>query len=183
MAANAPARRRSGGRPTKLTDEMADRIVTAVRAGNYLETAAHYAGVHPATVFRWLKEADDDDAPASKVRFREAVNRARAESEIRVVGQIQRVIMGGQVLREVTRTMPDGGTETERHYAPPDGRVALEFMSRAYPDRWARRSAIEVSGPDGGPIQVEQGRVIATLAERLHASLNDEETVDAEVVE
>jgi hypothetical protein len=182
MATSTPARR---GRPTKLTAEVADRIVAAVRAGNYLETAANYAGVHPSTVFRWIKEGEAPGAPRAKREFCDAVSRARAESEVRVVGQIQRVIMGGQVLKEVTRTLPNGAVETERQFAPPDGKVALEFAARAYPDRWARRAALEVSGPGGGPVQIEQGHVIAALAERLqaHAAGELEGAVDAEVVE
>lgn len=181
--ATSPTKRRPAGRPTKLTPDVADTIVAAIRAGNYVETAAAYAGVNRATVFRWLKEADQPGAGRSLVEFRDAVQRARAESEIRVVGQIQRVIMGGQVLKEITRTMPDGATETEKTYAAPDGRVALEFMSRAYPDRWARRSALEVTGAGGGPVQVEHAHVIAGLAERLHAALGGGDVVAGEVVD
>lgn len=183
MASTVPARRRRG-RPTKLTPDVHEKIVAAIRAGNYIETAAHYAGVAPGTVFRWLKEADEPGAHRAKVEFREAVNHARAESEMRVIGQIQRVIMGGQVLRETTRKLPDGTTETERSYAPPDGRVALEFAARAFPDRWARRAALEVTGADGGPIVVEHAHVISSLAERLHElAEGDGDVVDGDVVE
>lgn len=167
-SAETPARKKRGGRPTKLTPEVHEKIVTAVRAGNYVETAAAYAGVHPTTVFRWLREADEPGASRAVREFRYAVDSARAESEVRVVGQIQRVIMGGHVLAETTRTLPDGTVETERKYAPPDGRVALEFAARAFPDRWARRAALEVTGQGGGPVQVEHTQVIQSLAERLH---------------
>lgn len=165
--------RRAGGRPTKLTPDVHETIVNAVRAGNYVETAAAYAGVHPGTVFRWMKEGDEPGAPRAKREFRDAVNRARAESEVRVVGQIQRVIMGGQVLKETTRREPDGTVVTERTYAQPDGKVALDFASRAFPDRWARRSAIEVTGEGGGPVVVEHTQVIASLAARLHELAGD----------
>ena len=33
------------GRPTKLTPDVQEKIVQAIRAGNYIETAAAYAGV------------------------------------------------------------------------------------------------------------------------------------------
>jgi hypothetical protein len=183
MSANTPTKRRGPGRPTKLTAEVQDKIVAAVRAGNYLETACVYAGVSYKTVWRWMADADLPGAHWSKIRFRDAVNLARAESEVRVIGHIQRVIMGGQVVREVTRTLPDGTVEVDRQYAPADGRVGLEFASRAYPERWARRSALEVTGAGGGPVQVEHTQLITTLAERLHAQLSDRELAAAEIVD
>jgi transposase len=182
MAANTPARRH-GGRPTKLTDEVHDKIVQAVRAGNYLETAAYYAGVHPATVHRWMKEADEPGAARAKREFREAVTRARAEAEVRVIGVVQRDIMGGQVLREVTRTLPDGTVETEREYAKVNGKLALDYASRAFVDRWGRRAALQVTGAEGGPVQVEHTHVIASLAERLQDTLAELQVVEGEIVD
>lgn len=44
------------GRPTKLTRKLSDEICRLIRSGNYLETAAAAAGVHPVTVRRWLKK-------------------------------------------------------------------------------------------------------------------------------
>ena len=41
-------------RPTKLTVEVRDRIVAAIRAGNYPEAAAQAAGISPSTFYRWL---------------------------------------------------------------------------------------------------------------------------------
>ena len=36
-------------RPSKLTAEVSEKIVRAIRAGNYPEVAAGHAGIHPAT--------------------------------------------------------------------------------------------------------------------------------------
>jgi len=50
--------------PTKLTPERSERILRAMRAGNYLEAAARSAGVHPSTVYRWLERGERDaDGP------------------------------------------------------------------------------------------------------------------------
>jgi hypothetical protein len=49
-----PRRRPEQGRPTLLTDELADRIVQVVNAGNYLKTAAQFAGVGQSTLMSWL---------------------------------------------------------------------------------------------------------------------------------
>ena len=41
------------GRPTKLTSELQSRIVQAIQAGNYIETAAAYVGISKNTLFLW----------------------------------------------------------------------------------------------------------------------------------
>lgn len=72
------------GRPTKLNDQTHEAIVTAVRNGNYVETAAQAAGIDPATFYRWMErgEADIENDVASPFReFCEAVEKAKAESE------------------------------------------------------------------------------------------------------
>jgi hypothetical protein len=180
---------RRPGRPTKLTPETTERILTAVRAGNYLETACNYAGVTYSTVWRWLKDADEPRAPKAKREFRDALARARAEAEIRVGGAVIKSALGGTLVRRTVRTLRDGTQELQEDYAPPDGRVGLEFLSRAFPEHWARRQAVEVTGAAGGPIQVEQATSIAVLAERLAEldasaqELEPSEIIDAEVVE
>ena len=48
-------RKRRRGRPSKMTDERVTKILEALRAGNYLETAARYAGVSYETLNEWRK--------------------------------------------------------------------------------------------------------------------------------
>lgn len=180
--ARPPARRRRG-RPSKLTPEVTDKILAALRAGNYLEVAADYAGVGKTTVYRWLDEGAADNAPAQLRAFFDAVTRARAETEVRVLSQVMRVIAGGNMVRRTTRTLRDGTQEVDEQYAPGDGKVALEFLSRAYPSRWARRQALEVSGPGGGPLQLASEERLTALAERVQQALaaaSAEDVMDAE---
>lgn len=69
------------GRPTKLDAKVADTIITAVRAGSYLETAAALAGIDKATLFRWLKEgARRGEGPLTE--FCNAVQKAMADAEL-----------------------------------------------------------------------------------------------------
>lgn len=165
--------RKRTGRPPALTPDTRDRIVSAVRAGNYLTTAAALAGVSTSSVYRWLEKAEEPGSRKEYREFRDALARARAEAEARVVATIMRGVTGGAVVKEVTRTLPNGAVETERQVAPPNPREGLEFLSRAFPDRWARRQALEVTGADGGPLRVEHSAGIAALAERLRASLDE----------
>jgi len=43
-------------RPEKLTPEVQQKIVDAIRLGNYIETAAAYAGISKSTLYDWLKK-------------------------------------------------------------------------------------------------------------------------------
>lgn len=118
------------GRPTKLTPEVQERIVSAIRAGNYLETAAAYAGVNQSTLHRWVARGKEEDAPEEFREFCEAVERARAEAEVRTVALIQQA-------------------------APNSWQAAAWYLERSHPKRWARREKVEMSGPEGGPITLQ----------------------------
>lgn len=107
--------------------------------------------------------------------------RARAEAETKVVHTIGRVIQGGHLIsRKPALTGDgtpiydeDGALVYEEVYAQPDGKLGLEFLSRSAPARWGRQGPleVEVSGKDGGPLQVESGVVVKALAERLAGTL------------
>ena len=82
-------------RPKKLTPEVSEKIIQALSQGNYQDTAAAYAGIHPATYFRWMNDAEKEDAPPELCEFRDAVLKARARAEIRNVTLIQNSANGG----------------------------------------------------------------------------------------
>src|ERR1700751_4495509 len=46
------------GRPTGLTDELATRIVSVLRAGGHVETAATVAGVARARLSEWMRRGE-----------------------------------------------------------------------------------------------------------------------------
>lgn len=117
-------------RPTKLTEDVQDRILAALRAGNYMETAARYAGIDESTLHRWIARGNDtDDEPYHQ--FCKAVEKARAEAEVRNVHLIQGAAQGGT------------------------WQAAAWFLERSFPGRWGRRDKVEHSGPDGGPITLK----------------------------
>jgi hypothetical protein len=75
-------------RPSKLTEDRADRIVQAVRLGASQETAAQAAGVAGRTLRRWLAAGQ---APRSRGRYRQLAERvaeAEAQREVQALARI-----------------------------------------------------------------------------------------------
>lgn len=100
-------------RPTKLTPELQEKICQAIRAGNYIETAAAYAGVNKSTLYDWLKRGGRAKSGKYK-EFSNAVEKALAEAEVRDVFII--------------------GKAAEENW-----QAAAWRLERKFPDRWGRR--------------------------------------------
>lgn len=81
------------GRPTKLNDLTAKKIIDTIAAGGSRAAAAAAAGVHPSTVFRWLAEGRDEASPYRE--FRERIKGAEAEAEIAMVTVVREAALKG----------------------------------------------------------------------------------------
>ena len=125
------------GRPSKMTDERIQRLLEALRAGNYITSACQYAGISESTYHAWMKQAYSDDATPTQKEFLESVTKARSEAEVRNVMNIQKAA-------------------TDPRYWT----ASAWWLERSFPERWGRRSHVtaELSGPAGGPIEVADTR-------------------------
>lgn len=74
-------------RPTALTQETSDKILTAIRAGNYLSVAAAYAGISHPTLDHWMRRGRKEKH-GIYYDFFQGLLKAQAEAEIRDVGII-----------------------------------------------------------------------------------------------
>lgn len=115
------------GRPTKLTPEVQEKIVSLVRAGNYPEVAAQAAGVGRSTYYDWMRWADEKGKPYSD--FSEAVKEAQAAAESHAVTIIRKAAMDGS------------------------WQAAAWFLERSKAERWRRKENVELTGKDGGPVE------------------------------
>jgi transposase len=162
------------GRPTKIDQVITRRdgskvpitevIVQAVRAGNYVETAAALAGVSKDTVYHWLREGARASTKTTRltpferhaVTFSDAVAQAEAESESGDVGVLTSLAQG--VTRVERIVVDQEGNEISRtvlaERVPPNDRVLMWRLERRFGARWGRQR-VELSGPDGGPVEVE----------------------------
>ncbi|MCA1844988.1 MAG: hypothetical protein LC792_17705 [Actinobacteria bacterium] len=192
--AGAPEPRRP-----KLTPKRSAAIIGAVRAGQYVETAAAVVGVNKDTIYRWLRigarrgwEVErppraPDRYEAACAKLSDALTRAWAESESADVEGILRA--GTTHATETTTTVIEERdaagnltgtrTTTVTRLIPPDAKMLAWHASHRFGPRWAERSAVEHSGPEGGAIPVAVD--IEGLAAKVRSLRG--EVVDGEVVE
>ena len=121
-------------RPTHTTKldlepELAARIITYLRAGSYLETAAAAAGVSKSTLHRWLQRGSEGEEPFA--HFADQVEEALAASELRDLARIDKAADG-------------------------NWQAAAWKLERRNPKMWGRREYTQLTGADGGPIRYEQ---------------------------
>jgi len=139
-----------GGHPSKFNEDRAEKLLQAVRGGNYLETAARYAGLSYSTLRRWILKADDPDAPPEYGEFRDALEKARADAEVASLAKIQKAASEGA------------------------WQASAWYLERSWPERWGRRDTnrVELVGDGGGPVKVVAGieldnASMTALAQRL----------------
>jgi hypothetical protein len=153
------------GRQTLLTPQVHETIVNAVRIGAYLDDAASLAGISRGTLFRWLAEgrdANDKSDAGEEITDREtlcrdfcdAVEKARADAMLRNIGVIQ--------------TAAQNGT----------WQAAAWYLERTNPKKWGRHDTVEVTGADGGAIQVE-----VSVKDTLRAKFEAAERAALDVIE
>lgn len=137
----------AGGRPTKLTDELQEKIITAIRGGCYVETAVVYAGINKDTFYAWLRRGA---AELERVN-RNARNRVRIAEQPYI--EFSDAVMQAQAETEMIDITRVGLAGRE------DWRAAAWRLERKFPDRWGRRDALELTGKDRGPIELEVSSV------------------------
>ena len=110
------------GRNSKLTPLVQERIVVAIRSGNYAITAAHYAGISERTFYSWLTRGEQESSGKYR-EFRDAVTEAEAASEAEAVALVRLA-----------------------SHIPQNWAAAMTWLERRYPHRWSRSERQEHVG-------------------------------------
>nr|WP_255724707.1 hypothetical protein [Shimazuella soli] len=116
--------------------------------GNYIETASAYAGINKTTLYDWLKRGARENRGKYRA-FSNAVEKAMAEAEMRDVALI------AQAAKE-------------------NWQAAAWRLERKYPARWGRKTQHEVTGKEGGPVEITDPK--RQLIEKLNALVKRKET-------
>ena len=119
------------GRPSKLTPERQKKLVQAIAAGNYYETACTYAGVDYSTFRLWM-QAGEKAKSGKFFELFEAITHAETEAEMRAVVAWQKAF-------------------------PDDWRAAKDFLERRHRDRWGPVQKMEVDQRMSGTVEVDHG--------------------------
>ena len=158
------------GRTPLLNAQTQDRIVSAVRSGAYLDDAASLAGVHRATLFRWIAQGRDaqqkleaggtlTEKEQQVHDFCDAVETARAEAQLRNVAIIQKAANEGT------------------------WQAAAWYLERTNPRKWGRHETVEIGIADDEGVRTVSE--IASLLDQRIALMRERSLgiIEAEAVE
>lgn len=130
------------GRPSKYSDQKAELIVKAVRAGNFVETAAALAGLSKQTVYGWIRAG----ARSRKGKLRDFWTQIREAQAFAEARDLQELATAGAN----------------------DWRARAWRLERRFGKRWAesRRVEAKVTGDARKPIGITGGLVIEVVEAR-----------------
>lgn len=157
-------------RPTKLTLEVRELLLKALRGGVHREVAATLAGICESTLYKWLK-AGREARNGEKKAFFQAVKKAEAEWELEQVLAVREVAEGGQLLSRTTTERKSGDVVTTETYSRAEWTARAWLLERKIADRWAKRDRIDIT------IRQEAERVAKELGLDVDAVIAEAERI------
>lgn len=189
---------RPAGRPPKLdqvlrrhddgrVETVADRIAAHVRAGGYIEEAAAACDVSKQAVYDWLKIGAKAQAHLAAGKPKRELSRHQLRcaefsdsvASCDAIATMTDVALTAKLAAGVERTIEtvkvdQSGKIVERtvrtESAVPDGAMIRWRLERRKPHQWGRLQRIEISGLEGGPIELETD---SDTRQRLTSMLDD----------
>jgi hypothetical protein len=163
-------------RPSALTDEKARKIVEASAKGVHIEIAAAAAGVHQSTYSLWKAKGKRDLAARDEREDLPEIDHANHVHEFANANDGE-CWCGHTRYSAFVERLLQAEAEAERSIVlkirgavDKDPKVALYFMERRWPSRWARRDRLSVSTEpdhDTTTTQVEPEPLQARLAKTM----------------
>lgn len=117
---------------TLWTQELQDKLVNSIRAGNYAEVAARAAGISKDTFYKWLLRGGKGEEPFKSLA--DAIETATAESEQADVAQMFK-------------------------HGMKSWQATAWRLERKNPKKWGRKDSLELTGDDSKPIAVRSAKV------------------------
>lgn len=117
------------GRPTKLTPDIQEKILTVIKLGAYRAAACDFAGITAETLRNWIRRGENEGV-GPYWEFAAAIKQAEASACLKALGTI-------------------------RNAMEQEWQAAAWFLERKRPKEWAKRERHELTGKDGGPIRTQ----------------------------
>ncbi len=137
-----------GGRPSDYSTEFAEQALKLCKLGATNAVLADFFGTTTQTINNWAS-AHQEFFDAIKVGKAEADDIVEKSLFQRAVGYSHDAIHFSSYEGDVTQT-------PYREHLPPDPTSMIFWLKNRKPVEWRDRR--EISGPDGGPIQVSVSR-------------------------
>lgn len=113
----------SGLKAQKMTIETRNVVLLSLRNGAPVQAALAFAGIHHSTFYAWLKQGAKDRAENRATTryavFHREYEEALGACEVRLASLVSRA-------------------------ADKDWKAAMTMLERKWPERWARRSVVQV---------------------------------------
>lgn len=154
------------GRPSKISEELIERVANLIRGGNYIETAARAAGIPKQTLYEWLKKGQKPEN-ALYYKFRDAVETAVAQSEARDLAMVDAYCHGAPEKRD-----PKTGAVL-REAVKPNPNVLTWRLERRFPKRWGRQDRIDLTTTELTPQEAAAELSVEQRQERIQALLRE----------
>ena len=139
------------GRPPKLTLDVQQRIINAMRTGCYLETAAAHVNVSPQALREWLRRGADGKSKPHR-DFLSAIEKVEADAELMDLKTIGEFGLGLTVTIVKRTTKANGDIEETIETRPVREWTAAAWrLERRHPAKWGRR--VELRGKDGSELK------------------------------
>lgn len=133
--------KKAGRNAPTINDERVKVLIASLKNGAYVETACAYSGIGTSSVYRWIERgrAEEDRLQAGEApnpeetpywEIWDAIEKARSEATLRNITLIQTAAQNGS------------------------WQAAAWFLERTAPKLYGRRSYNEVTGANGGAVEV-----------------------------
>lgn len=136
------------GRPTKYKEEYAAQAEKLCLLGATDQEIADFFEVEVRTIYRWKSEHDT---------FCQSIKTGKVAADERVERSLFQKATGYE--QDDVKIFMPGGAEVPV-YAPyrakiaPDTTAAIFWLKNRKPDQWRDKRETEISGPNGGPVQM-----------------------------
>ena len=122
----------------EITPEIQTLLVEQIEAGQPIRYACALAGIGETAFFSWLEKGREDGCKPEYADFAKAITRAR-----------------GRKVHRLLKSIEDAGGIESAVTGQRDWKALAWLAERTEPEFFSPKQKTEITGKDGGPVQVE----------------------------